>query len=327
MDVQGRRAAADAPGPVRRHLLHRGPVLGGDRRPPEPLRRPPPRRGPRLPAPRQRLQPRAVHLPILPAQHHGLHGAHAPRARRLRRRRRRQVPLLEQVARRRPRHGLVPRLGASGLRSERGALRQRDPGAVQRQHLGELPPAQGRHAAGGEPRRRPPPPPHVRHAAGEPHDARLLRRRHARAHPQGAAGVLARQEGPGHGHPRVPPQGAGLPRAHGQRPVLPLPQRIRGGQPQGGGVRVQRLRARHHLRWVPAAVQRRAGLEQDVGDRAAGEDTGAQGHTQGGVRAEVPGAARQGAAGAAALRGAPAVAAVRHDPHGDALHLAQKAQR
>lgn len=208
---------------------------------------------------------------------------------------------------------------------------------MQRQHVGGVQAAEGRDAAGGKPRRRRPPAPDRGATAGEPHHARLLRRRQARPHPRIAPTALAdREQGRrrrrrrrrrGHARPRVPPRRRGLPRADGRRAVLPVPERLRGGQPEGGGVRVRRVRAGDHLGGLPAAVRRRAGLGQDVGGRAGGEDTGAEGHPAAGVGAEVPGAARPGAAGAAPLRAPPPGAPVRHDPHGAPLHLAQAAQR
>jgi hypothetical protein len=97
VDVPGGRAAAGAPGPGRGHLLHRGAVPG-TRRAGSPRATP--------------TRPRLSCSPSASATSSGTSTTSTARPssarRRLHRRRRPEVPVLEQVTRRRPRHRVMP---------------------------------------------------------------------------------------------------------------------------------------------------------------------------------------------------------------------------
>ncbi|KAF2925452.1 hypothetical protein DAI22_06g054000 [Oryza sativa Japonica Group] len=226
-----------------------------------------------------------------------------------------------------------------------GAVRERHPRAVQRQHVGGIPAGQGRQHPGDQPLRR-------RHAAGAPVPGAaaatavpgILRRRPARPRPRPPPPPLERPR-PGR-LPRLrvrPPLHPRLRlrrrrhrrRRRGRQPVLlvhaaeqvlPVPERARGGEPAGGGGDPRRVRAGGSRRRVRAAVRRRAavgGVLGGGGGRRCAEAEGAAGADPGTGGGAPP---RRRAAGEAPFHAAPAAGEARHVPHDPALCLAQEAQ-
>lgn len=136
-----------------------------------------------------------------------------------------------------------------------------DPSFMQRQHVRGVQPAQGRdftrdqpQDGGGDG------PPGGPASEGEVHPG-LLRGWATRPH---SAPPPRAMGGEGRGRASLP-EAPGRPELRGnaeEQQVLPLPERVRGGQPAGGGGSLLGVRPRADLEELRAAVQRRAQLEQ-----------------------------------------------------------------
>uniref|UniRef100_A0A453JLX9 Exostosin GT47 domain-containing protein n=1 Tax=Aegilops tauschii subsp. strangulata TaxID=200361 RepID=A0A453JLX9_AEGTS len=216
--------------------------------------------------------------------------------------------------------------GAVCVVGGRPSFLQLHPRAVQRQHLRGLQPFQGRVTAGDQP------PDRHRRQSGRraisvapPHPG-LLRRRRPWPGPSVAPAALEGQ-GCRRAGERVPAPGRVVHQRDAAEQVLPVPQWLRGGQPQGGGGHLPRVRAGGHRRRLRAALQRRAQLARLLGAGRRGGHTQPQDHPRRRVAAAVHTDAAEGEDRAPALHGERPAAPVRRLPHDPPLHMAQEAQR
>lgn len=136
------------------------------------------------------------------------------------------------------------------------ALQEFHQRSLQRQRLRRFPPKQRRLLAGNQSPRG-----HRSGTAGsqpvtsQPDNPRLLRRRTPRTR-QGEAIPPLEGQGRRDPGPRLPPPKRELLRSDVEIQILPVPERVRGGEPEDNRVDARRMCAGGRLRWVRFAVRR-----------------------------------------------------------------------
>lgn len=199
-------------------------------------------------------------------------------------------------------HTLHQSAGALRLVGRFLSVLQLHPRALQREHVGGIQPVERRRPPGDQPQDRldrgdargavrlPPP------------DPRLLRGRQPRPRPASPPAALEgqRQQHPSH---RIPPEGGLLLRHDAEEQVLPLPERLRGGEPAHRRGGVSRVRARDYQRQLLFAVQRCPQLEVVLGAGFGRRHPEPEEDSYGHLAAAVYKDAEEGEGGAEALHG------------------------
>lgn len=162
------------------------------------------------------------------------------------------------------------------------------PGPMQRQRLRRIQPAKRRKPTGNPPVRRR----HLAEAGGPTASGiptappGILRRRRPRP---GEADTPEPVEEPRQRHPRVrvPSEEPRLLRTDAGVEILPVPERIRGGQPENRGGHIRGVRAGDYLAAVRSAVQRRAAVGRVFDSGGGGGDSEVEGDFDGRAGGEV----------------------------------------